>query len=220
MFIFGAFVFGGFGSILAYKLGANQVAYSPSDSTWNVSKVDTALDDLYDLATYGNAQASDILERKTALVNGNYITGNLTIPNYTAKTGTQSVNPESSYSFTDGYYNMSNYKVSCTSCPSCPRCNSCCNLNYATGSFNPINGTMTVDTGKTITQFLVISGWKNDESNDYTSRMFYYVKDIHGNWVYKTNASSNSWGVQSVNGSTFDFKWDLDMINKYTYWAY
>ena len=115
-FILGAIIFGGVGTILAYKLGANQVGYTPNDQTWNVSEVNTALDDLYDMATYGNATSSDIRSGKTALVNGNQITGNLTVPNYTTKTGTQNVAGGSSYSFPNGYYNMSNYKVSCGSC--------------------------------------------------------------------------------------------------------
>ena len=76
-FILGALLFSSITGVLAYKLGANQVSYDPEDENWSVQAVDTALDDLYDMATYGDATANDIVEGKTALVNGTQITGTL-----------------------------------------------------------------------------------------------------------------------------------------------
>ena len=47
MFILGAVIFGGIGVVYAYVATASDVSYSPSDTSWNVSNVKTALDDLY-----------------------------------------------------------------------------------------------------------------------------------------------------------------------------
>ena len=46
-FILGAVIFGGIGVVYAYVATAADVSYSPSDTSWSVSNVKTALDDLY-----------------------------------------------------------------------------------------------------------------------------------------------------------------------------
>ena len=119
-FILGVIISGGITGVLAYKLAANQVGYTPSDSTWQVSDVDNALDSLFDMATYGDATSSDIKSGKTALVNGEQVTGNLTVPNYTTLANTENVGAGSSSSARTGYYYLDNYKVTCgtTTCPS------------------------------------------------------------------------------------------------------
>ena len=119
VFILSAIIFGSIGSICAYKLGANQVGYEPSDDNWNVEAVDTALDDLYDMASFGDATSSDIVSGKKALVGGSQVTGSLTVPNYTTLTA-ENVAAGSSSTTRTGYYYLDNYKVICgtTTCPS------------------------------------------------------------------------------------------------------
>lgn len=54
----GSFLFGGIG-VTAVTLNANQVTYSPSDESFNVSNTGTAIDALYELAK--NADANIVL---------------------------------------------------------------------------------------------------------------------------------------------------------------
>ena len=115
-FIIGSVLFGSIGSIYAYRLLAEQVEYNPEENSWNVSNVDNALDNLYDISTYGDASENDILSGKTALVNGQPITGTLTIPNYTDLTGNETINPGESTTSITGFYNISNFYTTCTTC--------------------------------------------------------------------------------------------------------
>ena len=46
-FILGALIFGGVGSALAYTYAANQITYTPKDTTREVDNVKDAIDDLY-----------------------------------------------------------------------------------------------------------------------------------------------------------------------------
>jgi len=64
---------------------SNSIKYSPTDAGWEVSNVNDAINSLYSMKTeldniksVGDAVASDILEGKTALVQGELITGNAT----------------------------------------------------------------------------------------------------------------------------------------------
>ena len=59
----------------AILFDAKDVDYTPSNGKENIENVESALNDLYDLASYGDAMAYDIKSGKTAVVNGNKITG-------------------------------------------------------------------------------------------------------------------------------------------------
>ena len=211
----GVFVGIGIGVGATTLLNSNQVLYK------NNTTVEEALNDLYTKSIIGDATASDIKSGKKALVGGKEVTGSLTCPtcpSYTSLSGTQSVGAGGSSSLLNGYYYLTNYKIQCGS-NSCSACNSCCSSNIATGTFWAANGTITVNTSKTINQFVVVSGWKNSSSNNYDTRRFLYIMDYNNKWVQVGNSSDNStWGVKSVSGSSFTFKWDTDSL--FTYWVY
>ena len=118
-FIIGAVMFSGITGVVAYKLYASQVGFSPTDDTWNVEAVDTALNSLYDIAYTGDATSSDILSGKSALVQGSIVNGSLTIPNYTTISNSENVAAGSSSTARTGYFYLDNYNVSCgtTTCP-------------------------------------------------------------------------------------------------------
>lgn len=48
-FILGSLIFGGIGVVYAYSIFANDIGFEPNNSSWNVSNVKDALDDLYKL---------------------------------------------------------------------------------------------------------------------------------------------------------------------------
>ena len=118
-FILGGIVFSSV-SIYAYLVAATNVSYTPSNTSWNVSDVNGALNSLYTMANYGDATAGDIKSGKKALVNGSQVTGTLSVPSYTTLSNTENVAPGSSSTSRTGYYYLSNYKVTCgtTTCPS------------------------------------------------------------------------------------------------------
>ena len=180
-FILGALIFSGITGVLAYKLGANQVSYIPEDSNWNVTDVDTALDDLYDMASYGNAQASDIKSGKTALVNGNQVTGSLTIPNYASLSGTTNINPGGSSTTLNGYYNMSNYKVSCNGCIG----------GGIRGSFTPSTSAFTeIDLGFAPKEIITWSPYATSASNGTVHIIDYNV--LNGTYTRWTGGTGYS----------------------------
>ena len=47
MFVLGAVIFGGVGTVLAYSYAASQIAYNPDNSAWKVNNVKDAIDSLY-----------------------------------------------------------------------------------------------------------------------------------------------------------------------------
>lgn len=69
--IIGLIIGSGVGVGAAIIINANQVDYKENKT------VENALNDLYSRSNYGDATASDITEGKTALVNGEKVTGNL-----------------------------------------------------------------------------------------------------------------------------------------------
>ena len=50
-FVLGAIIFGGIGVTSAYTLFANNIGFTPRDTTWEVDNTKKALDDLYDKQT-------------------------------------------------------------------------------------------------------------------------------------------------------------------------
>ena len=46
-FILGAIIFGGIGVASAYTLFANNIGFTPRDTTWNVDNTKDAIDDLH-----------------------------------------------------------------------------------------------------------------------------------------------------------------------------
>ena len=77
-----------FASVTLYAANiyyANEVKYTPSDSSWNVTNVNDALNNLYSMKTeldtikgIGDATAGDIASGKTAVVKGEKVTGTST----------------------------------------------------------------------------------------------------------------------------------------------
>ena len=179
------------------NIGSNGVIYE------NNTTVKSALDNLYsrvdELTSYGNATSSTILSGYTALVKGKQVTGSYTCPtcdysnyvaksNITSKSGTENVSSLGGSSTTlNGYYNLSNYKVSCpsgySSCSSCcssctsqgyySSCSSCCSSStgegtyWKRGSFTAVAGVNSVYVGFTPSAFY----WTNP-SNSYETGFY------------------------------------------------
>ena len=49
-FVLGALIFGSIGVVSAYTILANDIGYTPKDTTWEVDNVKDAIDELYDKA--------------------------------------------------------------------------------------------------------------------------------------------------------------------------
>lgn len=108
LFIFFIFAFGitaGVGAAVVYY--SQEISYTPTDSTWNVSNVKEALDSLYTVKTgldeikaYGTATAGQIASGKTAIVKGQKITG--TLPSQSASN--QTLQPSTSVTYNAGNY--------------------------------------------------------------------------------------------------------------------
>lgn len=100
---------------------SEDIQYTPTDSSWEVSNVSTAINSLYSMKNeldnikgLGDATPSDIISGKTAVVNGELITGSLNatstvekITHLTYSNGYQSTTPSisssTSYTFTKDY---------------------------------------------------------------------------------------------------------------------
>ena len=52
-FILGAIIFGSIGVVSAYAIFANDIGYTPKDTTWEVDNVKDAIDDLYAKSSSG-----------------------------------------------------------------------------------------------------------------------------------------------------------------------
>ena len=83
-FIIGIVVASSVSVIAATVYYSNQVSYTPTDTTWNVENVKDALDELRSIETeltnlknLGDATANEIVVGKTAVVNGQLVTGTL-----------------------------------------------------------------------------------------------------------------------------------------------
>jgi len=83
--IISAIIFLNLGIYAATLFDSKDISYYPKNNEWKVNKVDSALNDLYvnfnkkvaDLKSFGDAEATDILEGKTAVVKDNLITGTM-----------------------------------------------------------------------------------------------------------------------------------------------
>ena len=206
----------------------------------NNTTVKSALDNLYskvaDLTSYGNATSSTILSGYTALVNGEKITGSYTCPtcdytnyvaksNITDKSGTEYVTTLGNSSTTlNGYYNLSNYKVSCpsgySSCSSCcssctsqgyySSCSSCCSASslsettlWSNNDTSSTFSSQTVSLSRSISNFSYLKFYYRTHKNQsiYKSVM-YPVSNIN----YSSSPSGIQYGLlvvlSSSNGST------------------
>lgn len=70
--------------------------------------------ELNELKNYGFATADKIFSGYAALIKGNKITGTFSP---TALSGTKTISPGASSTTLNGYYDLSNYKVTCSTCP-------------------------------------------------------------------------------------------------------
>ena len=106
-FILGGLIFGSIGIYGANNYQSNTIEYSPTDTSWEVSNVNQAINSLYgmkqeldNIKGIGDATAAQILSGKKAVVKGNTITGTMKnmsnawvwtsngIENYTYSSGT------------------------------------------------------------------------------------------------------------------------------------
>ena len=91
---------------------SSTIEYSPTDTSWEVSNVNEALNDLYTKINVGTAKPEDILEGKTAIVNGKLVTGTLveqsTSPNLSV---TYNVTHTSQSGSTTQYFSVSTYLI-------------------------------------------------------------------------------------------------------------
>ena len=60
---------------------SEDIFYEPSDASWEVDNVSAAINSLHNNTIVGDATSSDILSGKTALVQGELVTGTLTVNN-------------------------------------------------------------------------------------------------------------------------------------------
>lgn len=82
-FVLGAIIFGGIVGVSAYTILANDIGYTPKDTTWEVDNVKDAIDDLYKVSKdyvkldeETTVSSSNLLNGITAYDNnGNLITG-------------------------------------------------------------------------------------------------------------------------------------------------
>ena len=74
IFVLGLVVAGSIG-VCAYTISSSDISYDNSASGIEADNVKDAIDDLYTNANYGNAVADDIAAGKTALIQGQRITG-------------------------------------------------------------------------------------------------------------------------------------------------
>ena len=74
-------IFTSVGAYAAVTYKASDVLYTSSDGT--SMTVNDALNDIYQIKTLGDATASDILNGKTAIVQGKLVTGNVEVPDGT-----------------------------------------------------------------------------------------------------------------------------------------
>jgi len=88
------------GAVVLYE--ANQVSYTPQDSSWDVDTVEKALNDLYNNLGRGTATESQVLEGATFSSNlGKELLG--TMKNNGAVTAT--IAPGETYTIPEGYHN-------------------------------------------------------------------------------------------------------------------
>lgn len=113
-FIIGAVLFGSIGPVLAYRLTADQILYTPTNNSSQITNAQIALDNFYQKTLYGDANETDILNGKTAVVQGKKVIGTLT--GFTSLSDTEEITPNSSSTNLNGYYNLSDYSVSCSKC--------------------------------------------------------------------------------------------------------
>ena len=78
-FILGAILFGSIGVVSAYTILANDIGYTPSNTTWEVSNVKDAIDDLYSK----NISIDKLLDSNIASGDTSTVTANYTNPNST-----------------------------------------------------------------------------------------------------------------------------------------
>ena len=118
MFILLGFILGIAGtSYAAYKLKAEQVLFDKTNTNLNSENVQDSIDEIADKLKYGDAEESDIVSGKTALVNGKKILGTFRLPsniddfellqggsNYGGITNNQPVNMKAVSDFAEGIY--------------------------------------------------------------------------------------------------------------------
>ena len=80
-FLIGALLFGGTKVLAELFINSNEVSYTPSDSEWEVSKLDTALDNLYELS-------QDRLDTIASIANAIYPVGSIYISTSSANPST------------------------------------------------------------------------------------------------------------------------------------
>ena len=236
---------------MIYTKGENNNIGSTGVIYENNTTVKSALDNLYskvaDLTSYGNATSSTILSGYTALVNGEKITGSYTCPtcdysnyvaksNITSKSGTENVTSLGGSSTTlNGYYNLSNYKVSCpsgySSCSSCcssagyySSCSSCCSTSNmaSTGVMNLTkNVEQTFDCGFTPNYIVAFIYYSTRTVPTYA--YIYNRNKSTTNYDWFKSSTDQPFGTKSIgtlpymsiSGTGFTFKWDSNTVGYY-----
>lgn len=91
------------GVVLSGTISYGATVIDSKNVKYNSSDVNTSITDLFSKSKYGNADKSQILNGKTALVNGSQVTG--TMPNNKAETKT--ILPGDTYTIPVGYHSGS-----------------------------------------------------------------------------------------------------------------
>jgi len=113
-FILGAIIFGGIVGVSAYTILANDIGYTPSDSTWkksngdDITNVKDAIDELYIKKSFGQTFSNASYEHSTSINNtieldltsGNYICdASISISNNTTSSGNSDSTSDITYSY-------------------------------------------------------------------------------------------------------------------------
>ena len=71
-FVLGALIFGSIGVVSAYTIFANDIGYTPKDTSWEVDNVKDAIDDLYSKANISEKNVEDFYFIVWTVDNGFY----------------------------------------------------------------------------------------------------------------------------------------------------
>lgn len=209
-FLLGGIVFGSIvHGINTYE--SKSISYTPTDSSWSINNVGEALNDLYRIATLGDAKETQILSGKTAVVQGKTLTGAMVNKSAASQVGNSfSVNEsgtigEDSYTATGsikipvaGYYDTSS--ILTFDLTENNKSYYDLKLNDSVG-YNILekNITGTIYANTPLIKQIDIKEYENYKSISL-SQINAYISSI----MWRYDCSDNSWGDLSISVTSYD----------------